>query len=321
MCIIIVKNKGAELPTKEVLANCWANNPDGAGYMFKTEDKKVHIKKGFMTLKSLIKSLKKENFQVEDTVVYHFRIGTSGLTKSKSNTHPFPLTRSINKLKQLDIIALRAVAHNGIIGDGSKKLSDTMEFVRDILGDGAVANNLHRKSIQMLINDYLESNNKLAILDGRRGVTLFGEKWEIDKVSQLWFSNDGWKYTYVYTTKGSPVGWTSQDVGSIKHTTSTTAGDETLTDQFGFPYETPKEAPYCPECERDDKICVDSFEVWYCDHCDTSFDDDGEVLDDYPATWEGYDIEQYKEYKEGDSDFVDEVHSLNSDDGSGLKDL
>ena len=34
MCIIVAKKKGLELPTKEILRNCFNYNSDGAGLMF-----------------------------------------------------------------------------------------------------------------------------------------------------------------------------------------------------------------------------------------------------------------------------------------------
>ena len=56
MCIIAIKEKGVAMPDLETLNNMWNNNPDGAGYMFPF-DGKVHIRKGFMSLKSSLKTL------------------------------------------------------------------------------------------------------------------------------------------------------------------------------------------------------------------------------------------------------------------------
>ena len=47
MCIIVAKKKGLELPTKEILRNCFNYNSDGAGLMF-NDGKQVFIEKGFM---------------------------------------------------------------------------------------------------------------------------------------------------------------------------------------------------------------------------------------------------------------------------------
>ena len=45
MCIIVVKPSSVVV-SRSILENCFANNPDGAGYMFANEGK-VLIKKGF----------------------------------------------------------------------------------------------------------------------------------------------------------------------------------------------------------------------------------------------------------------------------------
>ena len=49
MCIIAIKPKDIDLPSKEYLENCFINNDDGAGFMY-TENNKVKIYKGYMTL-------------------------------------------------------------------------------------------------------------------------------------------------------------------------------------------------------------------------------------------------------------------------------
>ena len=47
MCVIVNKNRGIELPRKELLENCFSNNSDGAGMMYNLNGK-VYIEKGFM---------------------------------------------------------------------------------------------------------------------------------------------------------------------------------------------------------------------------------------------------------------------------------
>ena len=49
MCIIVAKKKGLELPTKEILENCFTANDDGAGISWNTDNGTVIIEKGFMT--------------------------------------------------------------------------------------------------------------------------------------------------------------------------------------------------------------------------------------------------------------------------------
>ena len=99
MCIIVVKPKHKELQNKNILERCFTTNKDGAGYMFvdKANDV-VEIKKGFMNFndfyKSLIEDYKKYKLK-DQTLVMHFRIGTSGKSATGC-THPFPVTTAVS---------------------------------------------------------------------------------------------------------------------------------------------------------------------------------------------------------------------------------
>ena len=54
MCIIVAKEKGQKLPSKDILKTCFNNNDDGAGFMY-VQDGKVIIDKGYMDFKSFYK--------------------------------------------------------------------------------------------------------------------------------------------------------------------------------------------------------------------------------------------------------------------------
>ena len=104
MCVILVKKKGIELPTKKVLKCCWERNPDGAGFMFNDYDKVV-IMKGFMTFEEFYLRLQTANefyHLKEKGLVIHFRIATSGL-KDKGNCHPYPISNDNLDLLQLNL--------------------------------------------------------------------------------------------------------------------------------------------------------------------------------------------------------------------------
>ena len=58
MCIIINKPKGIEMPSKEILRNCFTRNSDGAGLMYALNGK-VQIHKGFMTFDKFYEYLNK----------------------------------------------------------------------------------------------------------------------------------------------------------------------------------------------------------------------------------------------------------------------
>ena len=104
MCVILVKERGIEIPTKGVLESCWKRNPDGAGFMFNDCDKVV-IMKGFMTFEEFYLRLQTANdfyHLKEKGLVIHFRIATSGL-KDKGNCHPYPISNDNLDLRKLRI--------------------------------------------------------------------------------------------------------------------------------------------------------------------------------------------------------------------------
>jgi len=196
MCIIIVKDIGVKLPSDKIMDTCWQNNSDGAGFMYLTKDKQVHICKGFMTFADLNLAILERGITKADLLVIHFRLATSGIV-NQACTHPFPLSKKNSELRQLDIVCKKGVVHNGVFGVGKKKMSDTMLFVKEILSDGVIHNNLSRPAIKNLLAEYLGTtrhySNKLAIL-GKTGVKLLGEDWEYDSDSRLYFSNIGYQY-------------------------------------------------------------------------------------------------------------------------------
>ena len=286
MCIIIVKNSGVKMPTDEILDNCWSNNNDGAGYMYLTSDakadKKVQIRKGFMKLKHLKKALKREDFDLNDEVIIHFRISTSGVI-NQACTHPFPLTKKIKQLTALNILTNKGIAHNGVLGKGSKKLSDTMLFIRDIISDPWINSNLYRQSIRLLLADYLGKSNRLAILD-KTGVHLLGNGWINDKKTGLWFSNDSYKFDYKWSVF-------------------------TTNDNYSYWYDDPKNIPVtCPICNKKDRVIIDSLNAYYCDRCDLVYDAEGEISVDYD---DDDDNDSFQEYCITDN--------LNSDSGVNIK--
>jgi hypothetical protein len=192
MCIAIVKEKGIDLPNKELLKTCWDNNPDGAGYMF-NEDGIVSIYKGYMTFNSFYASLKKldklKNLK-DRNVVIHFRIATQGMINPE-NTHPFPITHDYDLMTRKHINCKYGFAHNGIIWDfGNENYSDTMEFNSYILSkihDIEHSDDL----IHALANLY---NSRFVVLTGER--VILGGEWQLD--NDLWFSNDTYKFKKSY---------------------------------------------------------------------------------------------------------------------------
>ena len=69
MCIIATC-EGRKMTSQEVI-NCFKNNSDGAGVAYYTEDGKIHVEKGFMTLEEF-----QDYYETLDVLphVAHFRI-------------------------------------------------------------------------------------------------------------------------------------------------------------------------------------------------------------------------------------------------------
>ncbi len=119
--------------TDETIRTMFENNSDGSGYMY-AKGGKVHISKGYMNVTDFLDSIHTLKNIDELPLIMHFRITTHGGT-SQSNTHPFPLTNNINKMKKLDTSCKVGIAHNGVISSVTprKGISDTMEYIATIL--------------------------------------------------------------------------------------------------------------------------------------------------------------------------------------------
>lgn len=132
MCIIAAKPAGVKMPDKKTIERMWYGNPDGAGIMY-ADKGKVRISKGFMKLSEFraeLAKLARTKDLTNMAVVMHFRITTHGGTRPE-NTHPFPITDDLARLRQLRCSAPLAVAHNGVIDIhvADKTISDTMQYI------------------------------------------------------------------------------------------------------------------------------------------------------------------------------------------------
>lgn len=170
MCIIAIKPRGKEMFPTDQIKTMFANNPDGAGYMFH-DGKKVVIRKGFMDVDTLLMSLSSQDF-TDTNVVLHFRIGTSGKLDAL-NCHPYPIYETNKTYCKTDI----ALAHNGVLRDftPSKKsvINDTQLFIQTMLR-GLKKGFQNDDGILNLI-EYIIDTNKFAFLDADNKVTLIGD--------------------------------------------------------------------------------------------------------------------------------------------------
>lgn len=221
MCVVVFKPKGQELPNIERLYDCFAANPDGAGYMFQ-EKYNVHIKKGFMTFSDFYASLKtdyEENNGKDVDFVLHFRISTQGGV-NKQCCHPYVISKKMDDLYALDVLSNMGVAHNGIItltseseygygyggkygnyGYEPKKYNDTMKFITDYLSlfvkDGL---DLYDDDKMELVEKLIGSGNKLAIMSPYE-TKLIGSFTELDG---LYYSNTYFLYNHREITTKQP---------------------------------------------------------------------------------------------------------------------
>jgi len=194
MCIIVAKPKNVPLPPMEHLKSSFEHNSHGAGVMFLRDGQsKVGLRKGYMSWKSFNKKLNRLELKQEDTIVYHFRLATSGYS-DEGNCHPYIVSDKIRKLRQTrgDIDGL-CFAHNGIIGDLNgkhKKMNDTQLFSKLILSDKSIYENLYESiGIQNLIEEYI-GTDKLAFLSPNEGLLTIGS---FQEEKGILYSNNTYK--------------------------------------------------------------------------------------------------------------------------------
>lgn len=188
MCIIVLKKQNSGPITEQQwvwLNNCWANNEDGAGFMW-VSDGMVNIVKGLMGFDDFKQAVVEHGRDMGGLTVFHFRTATHG-TVCPENTHPFPLSKQDAQLSALTIQTNCGIVHNGILPIAAKnEHSDTFLFVRDWLAP------------------FKQVDKKLANM-----MALIGDKFIVMTPSTTWtigdfvedgdwaFSNSGYKAVYV----------------------------------------------------------------------------------------------------------------------------
>lgn len=197
MCIIVTKDKGVRPLDYKILRTCFAENPDGAGFMV-AQGGAVKIHKGYATFDEFKAAFTPYN-KKENAVVCHFRIRTHG-KKGPEMCHPFPLTRKTKRLRKRETTADVGVAHNGMITwiDGDNDLSDTALFTRDYLTRIITGPDFYRDTKTGDIIEALLSGDRLAVMTGDGHIQRYGS-WEMEK--GVYYSNESYKGTRkVYTS-------------------------------------------------------------------------------------------------------------------------
>ena len=198
MCIIVAKPQGVNMPSMKTLRTCFKHNHDGAGFAY-LDNGNVIYKKGFMSFNSLKKALDDLDInKKETTMVFHFRIGTSG-TNSKGLTHPFKICGDTETMKATEGTG-SVLFHNGILADynpskdNKDDVNDTMLFTKNVINE-LPKDWETNKAILSLVKKSINSN-KLAILKPNK-LTLIGN---FKKDKGIYYSNDSYKeYKSIYT--------------------------------------------------------------------------------------------------------------------------
>lgn len=194
MCIIAIKPPHHKMIDESIIETMFQNNPDGSGYMY-SYNNKVHIEKGFMTLKELLNSLdslkKKVNIE-EIPLILHFRISTSGKVDG-ATCHPFPITSDLNALRKTHVITNLGMAHNGVIYDFEEKksiYSDTQLFVNKCVSYLYDINPkfLHDDRTEKMLEPII-NGSRLAFLDRHGNIYRYGDWCENDGI---FYSNEGY---------------------------------------------------------------------------------------------------------------------------------
>lgn len=205
MCVISVLPKGKEKHTDEVdkfITSGYHSNTQGSGFMWKKNGtNKVGISKGYFNLDSLLKEYNKMKFSVDDEVVVHHRIGTSG-AKDGANTHPFYIHSNINECTKTEGLEdLVAVCHNGVFGHSkiSKYMttgySDTVAFANKYMTQPGLIDLLisNPNTFEAVTDDFVDGD-KLCFLFPNRDLVMIGNYIEDNG---YYHSNTGYKrYTH-----------------------------------------------------------------------------------------------------------------------------
>lgn len=185
MCVAIYKPKKTNLPSLEILKQCWDANPDGAGFAMRMEGEyAIEIHKGYMIWKQFVTAYEKYHLaDFAGDLLLHFRIATHGGI-SPGLTHPFSLTKDVKLLKHANVKTNYALIHNGMLPIEPDEGSDTMEFCRRL---APLYQNI---TAALNLIEGMAGNNKIAIMT-RDKVHLFGD-WET--IDGVYFSNLLWDW-------------------------------------------------------------------------------------------------------------------------------
>ena len=190
MCIAIANMKNKPLSDEEI-TNCWTNNPDGGGLLYKENG----ILKVYKNLDNLPKFLKKYKEVIQkSSCLVHFRVTTGGGVTVK-NCHPFLVNKSLGFI------------HNGVISGYSNKApdkSDTYSF-NELVLKGLPKGFQDNTAVMKMMLSYIGGGSKLAFMDKDENFTIIGEDRAAAHFSENgnWYSNRSYEKVNNYKLAGN----------------------------------------------------------------------------------------------------------------------
>jgi hypothetical protein len=185
MCIAILNTPENRLPFETIEASLYSN-PDGFGIIATNGSKLISQKSMSMNPDKIYGIyLKHREDLPESNIVLHFRIATAGKVNVE-NCHPFHVNENL------------AFVHNGIIGQGSRKYSDTYLFNETLkkLPSSFLSNHGTLDLIKRSIGA-----SKLVFLNDSNEATIINEDMGHRDAFGNWFSNRSYEWSKFSTLK------------------------------------------------------------------------------------------------------------------------
>lgn len=207
MCIIVYKPAGISVD-RQTLEICFANNPDGAGFMYPCE-RRLLIQKGYFEAADFIMAWEKCLKLSGDglPIVFHFRIATAGEI-DKRNCHPHRIAYDLG------------FVHNGILSrvhvPKESVISDTIIYRNRYLGNLTGASLLRTKLFKA-IGRHIGTGNKFVFMNGEGKTIICNEDQGIWR-DGLWFSNHSFLPRRVFPFASYYADWFCEDCGRLLDT-------------------------------------------------------------------------------------------------------
>jgi predicted glutamine amidotransferase len=200
MCLISAFPRGTVKYNDYVakfIASGMRSNSEGSGFMYRKHgDSKIHVHKGFFSIQQLTDAIKELSLKVDDELVIHHRIGTSGLV-SKENCHPFIIAPEHSQIVNTNCVTEHpALVHNGIFRglssfmDKNPDFSDTYAFTRYIAFQNIGTLKYTPEAFTGKFNTML-SWSKICVLYPDKTMQFLGEGWITDQFGYK-HSNQGY---------------------------------------------------------------------------------------------------------------------------------